>query len=249
MFCAATLSLVFYGLRGGLWQRLSRSTVVVVATFFSLSSAPLLALGLQFGLIAWDFATRRVPHRWLILGGGFAAAFIAVDIVSTRSPFLVLSSYLTFNTQTGYMRTYIWDYASADVLRHPLFGIGLNEWARPEWMPPSVDNFWLLTALRYGLPAFAFLALGIVFSLQFLVRRRITSVSISEVRRGLMVSLLALIFVGTTVHFWNATFCTFMFLLGSGSWMKERGVRNHIGIVARPATQCRQRYFSMTGLY
>ena len=33
--------------------------------------------------------------------------------------------------------------------------------------------------------------------------------------------MFGLILAGTTVHYWNATFCLFMFLLGSGAWLNR----------------------------
>ena len=49
-----------------------------------------------------------------------------------------------------------------EVGRHPVFGIGLNDWTRPWWRAKmaSFDNFWLLQAMRFGLPTLIFLALA-----------------------------------------------------------------------------------------
>ena len=35
-----------------------------------------------------------------------------------------------------------YEYSMDDILDHPLFGIGLNDWTRPEWMNNSIDSFW-----------------------------------------------------------------------------------------------------------
>ena len=48
---------------------------------------------------------------------------------------------LAFDAKTGWGRTEIFQYGAAEVLRHPIFGIGLNDWVRPWWRKPSVDNF------------------------------------------------------------------------------------------------------------
>ena len=83
----------------------------------------------------------------------------------------MLITYLTFNSGTAYWRLHIWNFGSAEVWRNPLFGIGLNDWARPSWMwTASVDNFWLLTAMRYGIPAFLLLVAGIAPNLVGIVR-------------------------------------------------------------------------------
>jgi len=51
------------------------------------------------------------------------------------------------------------------VRAHPVFGIGYGDWARPNWIPASVDNFWLLTAMRHGVPGLGFLAAAFILVL------------------------------------------------------------------------------------
>ena len=70
----------------------------------------------------------------------------------------MISGYLALDDQSYWFRTLIWHYGSASALNHPLFGVGMNDWERPEWMPASIDNVWLFLAVHYGLPA-AFLLL------------------------------------------------------------------------------------------
>ena len=60
-----------------------------------------------------------------------------------------------FNPQTADGRLIILEYGSAEIARHPVFGIGLNEWVRPWYKKQSVDNFWLSHAMRFGLPSLA----------------------------------------------------------------------------------------------
>ena len=38
---------------------------------------------------------------------------------------------LMFNPQTADGRLVILEYGSAEIARHPVFGIGLNDWVRP----------------------------------------------------------------------------------------------------------------------
>ena len=139
-------------------------------TFTSLSSGPLLSAVLQFGMISWGWITR---NAWWVLVGLVVLGYVAIDLVSNRSPVQVLISYLTFNPANAYWRLHIWNFGSAEVLRHPLFGIGLSDWTRPGWMSTaSVDNFWLNTAMRYGFPAFLLLAAGIAANLVGILRPR-----------------------------------------------------------------------------
>ena len=56
---------------------------------------------------------------------------------------------LIFAQGAGEHRLDIYYYGTLEVLRHPWFGVGLNDWARPFWRPhPTIDSFWLMTAMR-----------------------------------------------------------------------------------------------------
>jgi len=223
VFCSSVLGLVFYVLGHGRMSAANsvRSGLVVIATFFSLSAGPLVALAGQLGLIGWDKITRRIPHRWAILCGLLLAAYVTVDLLSNRTPFEVFISYLTFNEANSYNRVQIWQYGIAEVARHPVFGIGLNEWARAYWMSDSMDNFWLFNAVHYGVPGFGFLAAALIALCASVARLRIRDNQFQTYRKGWFVTVIGLAIAGTTVHYWNAVYCLFMFLIGSGVWMLD----------------------------
>lgn len=217
--CASAFALTFYLFRnretGKRWPFL---LVICGATFLSLSAGPFLALAAQIGLVMWDRLFLRNPHRFRILLGVFIVIYAALSIVSDRPVINVLISKLTFSAQTAYVRLLIFDYGSAEVANHPLFGIGYGEWERPDWMPSSVDNFWLLMAMRYGLPVIA----GIAAVLGYM-GWRITSEKrgslLDDLGRGWLITMSGLVLVGCTVHFWNVAFVLFFFFLGMGVWL------------------------------
>ena len=163
--------------------------------------------------------TRRIMHRWLILTAIFICIYLIVDLLSNRSPFHVIVSYLTFSTNSAYHRILIWNYGSAEVLRHPLFGIGFNDWERPSWMGGSMDNFWLVISVTHGIPAVGFLLLAIFSMYYQLGRKKLKSRMLQKYRYGLFVSLGGLMICGATVDFWNAIYCWLLFLIGAGMWM------------------------------
>jgi len=187
-----------------------------------LLSGAYVALAAQCGLITWDFSTREWRHRWRLLGMLCIVAYVVVDMISNRFPIEVFIEYLTFSHHNSYNRILIWEYGTAEVWRHPVFGIGMTEWERPYWMSGSMDNFWLVAAIRYGLPAFVFFAGATLLICLQLGRLQQIKPEIKQCRTGLLVSIGGLVIAGCTVHFWNATYCLFMFLLGSGMWMLDQ---------------------------
>jgi hypothetical protein len=125
-----------------------------------------------------------------------------------------------YNTQTGWGRTEILQYGGASVLRHPFFGIGLSsDWGAPWWRPPSIDNYWLVVAIRYGLPALAFMWLGIgLHALQMMAKRNLPEAAASY-RKGYLMALAGTFVVLGTVHIWGAVSVFIMFYLGAGAWI------------------------------
>ena len=145
LFCSVVFSLTFVALKGRISpvRRYVSSAVVVAAGFLALSSGAFLAILLQLGLIFWNTVFARVRIRWVLLVALFGLAYIAIDLLSNRTPIRVFMSYATFSAQTAYWRSLIFEYGTANVWASPVFGIGLNDWVRPYWMgTSSVDNFW-----------------------------------------------------------------------------------------------------------
>ena len=155
-----------------------------------------------------------------ILGGIIGSVWTLITVLSNRGPVKVFLTYFTFSPGTGYNRLRIWEYGSAEVVRDPIFGIGLGEWERPTWMVSgSMDNFWLATAVRYGVPAFASLAAAVLAIFYQQATAKGIDRQFKNCRSAWMVSIAGLSIAACTVHFWNALFCLFCFLIGSGAWM------------------------------
>ena len=194
---------------------------IAFSCFLSLSAGPFVGLGIQFGILGWDRVTRGVDFRWAALFALGALFFLAISLGSNRSPIKVLISYLSFSPVSSYNRILIFEYGSAEVARHPVFGIGFGDWIRAPWMSESMDNFWLLTAVRYGLPALLFLVAAIL-ALGFAQARGVRGDARLERHRMAWVAMVVgMAVAGTTVHFWNALFAYFFFLLGSGAWLVQ----------------------------
>ena len=220
-FAACSLALVFYVLGHGRFTvgAVRRVGVVMGAAFFSLSAGPFATLAVQCGLIGWDFVTRRIPYRWWILFGLFVAAYITVDLLSTRSPVRVFATYFTFSGHTAYDRIGDWTWGMVNIRQNPWFGVGLNDWVRERWMSASLDSFWVVQAMRYGVPAFLLQAAALLILCIAVGRRRFRDRRLRVYRTGWLIAIVAFIIAGLSVHFWNAIFCLFMFFQGSGVWL------------------------------
>lgn len=218
--CSSAFALSYYVGRR-VMQRMLRAGLVALAVVSSLSSGPLLSLVVQSLLIGWDRMTSRVARRWGILAAIVVAVYFAIDLSSNRSPFDVFISYLTFNSDTSYMRVHIWNYGTESVMRHPVLGLGQAEWEHPDWMGGSIDNFWLVAAVRYGIPGFLFIAgsfLAVCFGLG---RQKGLSFEAVQSRKALIITICGLVFSICTVHVWDAPYVLILFLLGSGMWIYD----------------------------
>ncbi len=230
LYCSIAMSLCWVSLRSTLSvsQRLSLTPWLFLATLTSLSSGALLALVLQLGLITWQSALKTVRARWWILVGLFVLGYVVVDLLSSRTPLEVFMSYATFSSHNAYWRSIIFDWGLDNVTGNaergippaPFFGIGLNDWIRPPYMySGSMDNFWLVIAVRYGLPGFLLLAAGYLLGLGRVVRRNFESDPVlNNLRTGWVFTFMGLTFTLCTVHVWGNIYSFVFFLFGAGMW-------------------------------
>lgn len=203
---------------------------IVAATFFSLSAGAYVALNIQLMLLAWGGMMKRVKGHWMILTILGVVGYVVVDLLSNRTPFQVLSSYLAFNSGTAYHRVLIAKFGMENVWAHPWLGLGLNDWVRPTWLHSgSVDNFWLVFAMRHGIPGFVLIFCGYMAVILGLARARPGSRAVALQRDGLAIGLCALAFAIATVHLWSATYNFLMFMLGAAAWFGSAEARQDQG--------------------
>lgn len=222
VFAASGLAMSYYALRGDSRRWPMAALVAGAGAFFSLSLGAYVALAAQLGLIVYDRLTEGRKGRWrnLIIVIGAVYAFLLV--ASNRGPILIFIQTFAFNSFSSAVRIQTWHYGTDVVLNNPIFGIGLDDnWPRPHWLTHSVDNFWLLNAMRYGLPAAIAIAGMVLWTLLRLGARPIADPQVDACRKGLVMSLVAMCVAAATVHYWGTIFVYFMFLLGAGSWLLE----------------------------
>lgn len=223
LFASTITALVFVGAasRWALWLRALALCVGVVASFLALSSGAFLAVLLQLFLIFWALAFPQGRSRWLILVALCMAAYVAVDLLSNRSPVRVFFSYATFSAHNAYWRGIIFEWGMHNVRLSPIFGIGLNDWVRPDFMRSgSMDNFWLVLAVRYGIPGFLLFASAYLLGFFRVLFARIPP-TLHASRRAWVICFVGLTFTLCTVHIWTSIFSFVFFLFGAGLWLIE----------------------------
>ena len=224
VFFGGLIGLFYYVLGYGQpWiNRMGCGGLALFLCFASLSSGPLVAAMSQIIFVLWDGIMKSVRTRWYIFVGLAIAAFIVVDLISNRTPFHIIISYLAFSEHTAYNRILIWIFGSASIWANPVFGIGLTgNWLRPYWMSDSADMFWIVPAMRHGIVVWiAYLALFFTVFLS-VIYREVLSTRVQWYRMGYICSVSGFFFVGWTVHFWETIFVFFMFLLASGMWLLD----------------------------
>lgn len=223
LFCSIVFSLVFVAFRGVYTtaKRWLIAGVVGVAVFLSLSSGAFLAMVLQLGLIFWHFLFRNNDRKWTILLALSVVAYVTVDLLSNRTPIKVFMSYATFSPHTAYWRSLIFEWGMVNVWANPIIGLGLNNWVRPNWMNSgSMDNFWLVMAVRHGIPGFLLIAAAYADVVRRVGFRDFRNdPSMMQIRLAWMFIFCGLSFTLSTVHIWTAVFSFVFFFLGAGVWM------------------------------
>jgi O-antigen ligase len=250
VFAMSVLSLSWFTLSRNdklSFSRIGQTLVVFVSGATALSSGAFATMIVQAGLITYERLFRWLPHRWWLLSGGMVAAYVFIDALSNRSGIKVFLSYLTFSAHTAYSRLNIWHFGMAEVKRHPVFGIGANDWARPNWMGDSVDNFWLFTAMRYGVPGFLLLASALIVLFWKIGRNPIrnergrivlcSSTDEGRLRLGWLYTMIGITVAAATVHLWNSVAIYFFFLMGAGVWLIKPPAPTARRVVVRRAVR------------
>lgn len=223
LYCSVAFTLLILGLHGQLsyMKRAFWASFILAGVLISLSSGAILPIILQVFLLGWAIVFRRVQRKWLLLLALFAVVYVAIDVMSNRTPTKVFMTYATFSPQTAYYRANINEWGMVNVRQNPIFGLGLRNWIRPAYMQRgSVDNYWLVMAMKYGIPGFLLIAAGYIAGL-FLVglAKLDASPLASRLRLAWMITFCGMSFTLVTVHVWSTMYSFVFFLFGTGMWL------------------------------
>lgn len=230
LFCSVAFSLTYVAMRGFIsdMKRYVFSILILLTGLTALSSGALLAMVMQIGLIGWYTIFSNQAKRWWILVSLVALSYVTIDLLSNRSPLRVFMSYATFSAHNAYWRGIIFEWGLANIIGSaekgitgsPLFGIGMGDWVRPHFMRSgSMDNFWLVMGVRYGLPGFLTLAIGYLLVIVKVMQRDFSnSLVLTQFRRAWVFTFLGLTFTLCTVHVWTNIYSFVTFMFGAGVW-------------------------------
>ncbi len=203
------------------FSNLLKTLALLIGMISTLSSAPLLSVvfqGMTAILAQYWMGAKRL---WMAVAFFGVSGFLLIEAMSNRGFFAILISYLTFNPVTGYYRMLQWEYSMDDIAANPIFGIGLHDWSRPEWMNSSIDSFWLLMTMQHGLFAgfiLLFCSLYAVFHILNDLHKHHPATR--WMVKSWVLAFMSLILIGFTVDYFGKIQPLFFFVLGSIGWAK-----------------------------
>jgi hypothetical protein len=194
-------------------------TLASIGAVFTVSSSAFLTMGLTFFFFGYRMffnVLLKLKERMIYLIYGFAALFVALEAFTGRGAIRTIIQYLTLDSASGYYRILIWDFGSASVANKPLFGIGDAPMPRPGWMiMETIDNHWLMLAVKFGLPAAIFTLLGVIIAIW---RCGVQNRGLNEFDRattmGAVFSLTTSAIVTWTSALWANNIAWFMLIAG-----------------------------------
>ncbi len=205
---ALTIPLVYlcFGRAWWLW-----ASGLFVALVTSVTSAGIMMVLLFFGMRFLKVVSGFYPSVYKHIAYGAIFWFVLVLLFSNRGPIPVLIDLMALNPDTGYARYLQWEFVTDDITNNLLLGIGFKEWSRPWWMSPSIDNYWLMVALRFG--CLALISIAAVYLVNMSRVWKLYRLSGSLSHYMFFTCFLQLAFAGMTVHFFDrAALYVFMML-------------------------------------
>lgn len=209
--------------------------LVAASMIFTVSASAILAFAVCLVLLVLVWTQRETGWPlWIIATIGAAIIFLLIVTLSDSGPLNFAARRLSISVQTGYWRVFIWEYAGAEALRNPLFGIGFSEWARPHWMlSSSIDAHFLFWSVRFGLIAgIGALALIAGASLRLVSNARFQTDRARQVSLSIAIALCGFVAAGFSVAYWEGIagwmtlLCGAAVSLGSRPQEPHRAVRH-----------------------
>lgn len=181
-------------------------SLVAASMIFTVSASAILAFAVCVVLLALVWLQRETGWPlWLIATIGAGIIVLLIVTLSDSGPLNFAARRLSISIQTGYWRVFIWEYAGAEALRNPLFGIGFGEWARPHWMlSSSIDAHFLFWSVRFGMVAgLGFLTLALGAAIRLVLASRFQTLRARQVSLSIAIALCGFVAAGFSVAYWE----------------------------------------------
>ena len=227
-----------------------RSIVVVlvgITCFMSVSSGPFFSMLFQVMLVTYAVIFRNRETLWRDLLIVSAVGYTILELLTTHFAFYAIAFRLAFNPATAGMRNAILTYGIDQVAVTPFFGIG---WRCPPtfqwWMTCSVDNFWLVTPIQYGLPALVGVAGAFLWSMFKSGGGFARGSDAYNVRVSWTILLVSLSLSLATVTIWSEVQSMVFLFLGAGQFLFY-GVANDSAPAPEPDATPTSRFTRFAG--
>jgi hypothetical protein len=198
--------------------------LAAVCALATVSSSALIALFLAGGLVGYEYFGAQLTFlRWKPFIGSVTLITIALQFFTKGGVIGIVVNFLTLDKWTAYYRTLVWSYGTINVAMHPWFGLVVENWLRPAWMPVSIDNYWLLIAMSNGVPeAVMRILLPVVVGFSAASRMAFLGKSDQRVLIGYLITIIIMTLMAFTVSLWGATQVWYYFLIGA-PWSLAQG--------------------------
>ena len=223
LYCSIGVANFFYIYRDELAQRLTRTGLAAFMTFMSLSSAPVIALGIQFLLIAWDRTLKIFAYRWyvLVISSAFVLAIVQLGCAGRRHrPRDRQPRSSTPRPAGGGPRS-----SSTAPLRSCATRSSASASATGSGpgggSPRSTTSIWPPPCASACRPSWHSASASRCTAIRIMRQRRLSDTAASY-RRGYVVVWVGLIFVLATVNIWGAVSVMVMAYIGAGRLVLHR---------------------------
>ncbi len=199
---------------------------LITAIITAVTSAALIGIALQESFKKWYRIRDKIGGLKQVITSSIYLAMIVIQFTSNRGLVKFLAMSMTLDPSTAYYRTLQWEFTADDIANHLYFGIGNNEFTHPAWFMPSIDSYWLLNILQFGL--FSQMAV-LYFFAQMIKKTFITSSSAEnmELLLAYRVLVISVMFLGLTVDFFDRMQPMLYFIFGTSAWLfKEEKLKN-----------------------
>ena len=215
VFLASFLSIVWYMARSTYIRTIG--LLAVAGFLFSVSSTGYVGIIIASGLIFTNYLhrTTRLPVFQTVLLA-VLLMFALIQAISESGVISFIIRRLTISSGTGRFRMFIWEYAGAEALANPVFGIGDRPYSRPAWMrTASVDAHWLLLTMRYGFPFGMSVLVAVISSAVMSIRGAWSPFPLDQrAAYAMTFTLSSVIFMGFSVYLWEGMGCWLVVLSG-----------------------------------